>query len=271
MHLPYQQDPRIIPTGDDNFVTNNTMSALERLGLKEHQGTEIATPVLDLYNFFVSCGTNPTPFPPCFEGFRPSRSSIISCHSHLAYRRVKADVHLIGIKGKPFDQQWYLLAVRSPASVCQLFRENINSVLGMVRYLVSGGIPFATVRCLPFLPSARREPRSRLGFRTQGHIFDAVDYNSYEEAKIDLLKSSVGRAALMRGGIVWRLANGIVPVKSVTKGPNPSIKEDGCVWDSMDEFKLVDDSLSLRDEDVICGMYYVETSMFMRICCDVQR
>ncbi|KAM6490052.1 hypothetical protein JOM56_014631 [Amanita muscaria] len=260
VHLPYQHDPRItVPTAGNEGLTDKPMSALERLGLKAHEGTGVETAALDLYNFAISHAKTPVAFPPSFEGFRPSGCSIVLDHPRLAYRRVKANAHLVGIKGKPLDQQWYLLAVRNPVDICQLFRENIESVLAMARYLLSCGIPFATVRCLPLTPAARREPRPRLGFRRQGHVFDAADYNAYEEAKNDRLKSSVGRAALMRGGIVWRLAKDVVPVKSVTKGPSPGIKEDGYVWDTMDDFRLVDDSLSLRDEDVICGMYYVET------------
>ncbi|KAF8868067.1 hypothetical protein BD779DRAFT_1379158, partial [Infundibulicybe gibba] len=99
-----------------------------------------------------------------------------------------------------------------------------------------------------------------LGYRPRGYKFDIQDYCAYDEAKHDILSSSLGRAALMRGGIVWRLSRGAVLPKAVTAGlPTSSVMNEGSVVGMLGSDYLADQLLDDEGEDIICGVYHVYT------------
>lgn len=74
------------------------------------------------------------------------------------------------------------------------------------------------------------------------------------------------RTALMRGGIIWRLARewmGIeVEVDEILEGPSnkvftfgeEAILEDSAIWD---------DNITKEEMDIICGTYNVYTSKYL--------
>jgi hypothetical protein len=89
--------------------------------------------------------------------------------------------------------------------------------------------------------------------------FDVATYVAYEKAKKNVLSSGVGRVALMRGGIVWRLAKGLVKIKDVTKGLTFT---ESTNLGELDDCQLVADGLPQADEDIICGVYHIQTGIF---------
>ncbi|TFK31022.1 hypothetical protein BDQ12DRAFT_573117, partial [Crucibulum laeve] len=94
-----------------------------------------------------------------------------------------------------------------------------------------------------------------LGFLCQNQKLDLLDYKHYEEIRDNLLRSSIGRAALMRGGIIWRLAYNVVSLKEVTKGPSPTASQFGVIVGVDAGWNLIDDGISPSAEDIICGVY----------------
>lgn len=241
-------------------TTDKILEAMSRIGVKKYMGSTYDHAVLDLYNFCVTNEKNPFAFPPLWDYHPDWRDQIIN-HEKFKYSRVDAKLHLIGMNdGKDLTKQWYLLALRNPCTVVQLFRENPHSHGEMVRSLIARGMPFATVKCLKREPPVPLNRKSLgLGIRSTGHKFDSSDFLAYDTLKKELLNSELGRAALMRGGIVWRLAKNVVKVKKVVQGPTALVHTQGHHYGYMGGFSLADDMLEQADEDVICGVYHVLT------------
>ena len=91
-----------------------------------------------------------------------------------------------------------------------------------------------------------------MGYQPRSH-----DYNAYVSARTDVLHSHYGRAALLKGGLIARLARDTVGISDILSGPDPSTS---VMLGTVGGVKLVDDQLSTYLLDVISGVYYVETS-----------
>ncbi|KAF9473969.1 hypothetical protein BDN70DRAFT_778333, partial [Pholiota conissans] len=93
-----------------------------------------------------------------------------------------------------------------------------------------------------------------LGERPSKYKPSIDDYNEYLRRRRDLLTSSKGRAALMHGGIVARIARDVLDQHTILDGPSP----DAVTVGTHQRFNLYDDKLSENDTDIICGVYYVD-------------
>ncbi|KAH8115503.1 hypothetical protein DFH11DRAFT_1488066, partial [Phellopilus nigrolimitatus] len=112
-----------------------------------------------------------------------------------------------------------------------------------------------------------------LGWRPKGYVPDDLDYGVYEDRVRDLLAdSSRARAALMTGGIVWRLAVefiGVEGVKCVLDGPSDRVyqsifltrkaKAVSAQEGTPGSSTWWDDSLTDGELDLICGTYKIYT------------
>jgi hypothetical protein len=96
--------------------------------------------------------------------------------------------------------------------------------------------------------------------------FKAVyaDYIAYEQYCHEFMNEACARAALLHGGILWRLALHSLGFDSL---PSALI---GLSWDAVPFRQMLtindvthfDDDLSEEEVDFICGTYYVYTSKF---------
>ncbi|TFK33350.1 hypothetical protein BDQ12DRAFT_442568 [Crucibulum laeve] len=165
-------------------------------------------------------------------------------------------------------KQWWIFAFESAATVLQVYRGAwSNTMAGTARELLQRGIPFHTVRCIQGHrkpPSLPIYSKSGLGVRSKEHAITIADYVAYEQRRDELLQGPAGRAALMRGGLLWRLARGIVSDKAVTKGPSKGVHLHGNVHyvisrtEGQDDY-LIDDGLHKTAEYILVGMYCVPT------------
>lgn len=238
------------------------LPAMARLGVKKLMGGQLDQVVLDIYNFFISNTHTPRAFPPIWD-FHPHYHDLITRNGVFQYQRAGRDVHLLGVTGSPLSSQWYVLAIRDATTILQIFRQSPRSLLGIARDLLNQGTPFHTVKCVKEVPSPPPErPNFGLGHRPEGHKFHPCEYSAYERAKSNILSSAFGRVALLRGGILWRLAKDMVSIKSVTRGPTSSCKTQGNLVGRYDSYGLVDDFLTSEEEDIICGVYHVYTGSY---------
>lgn len=237
--------------------------ALKRLGIESaHHTEETSACSVDLYNYF-HLAKDPKLSPPSWD-FAPTLHRQIVNHGYFHYSRISSERHVIGVRGKPLVNQWYLLVLYDARAVTELFYQQLESIGQMVRYLIQQGMPFATGKPVlrpPRTPAATHSEPT-LGFRHRSHTFDLVDFSAYETKKIDVLQGSAGRAALMRGGIVWRLAYDTVAPKRVTNGPASNVAWSGKNIGDLNGHTLVDDNLSPAAEDAICGVYKVYTGIY---------
>ncbi|TFK31245.1 hypothetical protein BDQ12DRAFT_619217, partial [Crucibulum laeve] len=111
-------------------------------------------------------------------------------------------------------------------------------------------------------PSPTLYSSTSLGVLPRLHKFTLEDYRKYERERDKIFASPSGRAALMAGGMTWRLAQGIVLERLVIKGPSKDVRRIGAVYGTPDVLSiLVDDGLHVTAEDIIHGTYFVQTGL----------
>ncbi|TCD60678.1 hypothetical protein EIP91_009712 [Steccherinum ochraceum] len=165
----------------------------------------------------------------------------------------------------------WILALPSAMSCAHVLRAGWRrDLVEMAMRLTERGIPFNTYLVNPVRGDAveyhdNDDARQRtLGFYGKGDRLYPADHAWYVNRRDDLLENQphVLRAALLRGGILWRLAIEYVLSKEadvtdlVTGGPGrrclsfggmPSFTEDGQ--------ELWDDTLTEEEENIICGVF----------------
>ncbi|KAJ3886305.1 hypothetical protein GG344DRAFT_69781 [Lentinula edodes] len=114
-------------------------------------------------------------------------------------------------------------------------------------------------RAIPY-----RRP-AMLGLRPASFKPTLQDYCAYEILRDDFLRSARGRAALLAGGIISRLAREVVDVNDVCDGPTGHALQEGeyslCVWEAGQNRAFWDDQLTNEEMDLICGSYEVVTGL----------
>lgn len=160
------------------------------------------------------------------------------------------------------------LSVDNPLTALQIIRSNWGpSLCDVAIALVSRGIPFNTFLRNPTLQYNHqyRQKWHELAptpiHTPPGVIFARLNtlecYTSYVEARDEFLKDTRHiRAALLQGGIVWRLAIDILEPGIVLKGPSEFFELTGKPY-LLGEDEMWDDTLSESELDFICGVFRV--------------
>jgi hypothetical protein len=138
--------------------------------------------------------------------------------------------------------------------------------LELCHFLLQRGVQFRTL-----LPISSRDARPSpippkiLPLRGAGYVFTATDYDAYVQERAALLRSArLRRAALMSGGIVWRLVVSEVSFSEALQGPTIATTTHGCglfVPGSKSDCSFCDDTLSESEGEAICGRVYCYTGM----------
>ena len=157
--------------------------------------------------------------------------------------------------------QWALV-LEDPATALECLRRHWGPhFVDIANQLCSRGHPFST--CIPG-PSPIAQPRPpiiSLGYRSKGYIPLPCDYAAYEGLRNKFLATPRGRAALLKGGIIWRLAREIIPEVAVLTGPSSEASTTGQALACEGQY-LWDDQLSEEELDLISGVYKVYTGTF---------
>ena len=157
------------------------------------------------------------------------------------------------------DVDWKV-ALHDSVSVLQVLRSHWGpSPIAVIQELVGRGIPFQTLRShagCSLLPS---DP-VRVGHNicsVSSRLY-SDDYAAYERnRRAQLSDGRVARAALRRGGIVWRLA---MEDLSGTHLTSVAFEPGAVRFDvPTSEGRLVDDDLTTTEADIITGQYRVLT------------
>jgi hypothetical protein len=135
----------------------------------------------------------------------------------------------------------------------------------VARNLLNRGMQFCTLLALKSLPRYVASPLP-VPCRLFGYEFTIQDYYAYEQERAALLKNPrIARAALLRGGIVWRLAVTTMSFDDVLQGPSTAVTvhRHGNIFKSANNsVDLCDDGLSQDELDVICGLHYCRNGTF---------
>lgn len=165
----------------------------------------------------------------------------------------------------------WVLAVHDPLTVNQILRENRGpSVFHVCQYLLENGIHFKTLAAHPCpvswlwpskpMPLFYKNVPLALGARMD-RDFTVEDYEAYTDQRDAIIKSHRGRAAFLRGGIVWRLARECMSYEDVLMGPSGCHTREDYI--NLDGMGFVDDELSEHELAVICGTYRVLPGKFV--------
>ena len=201
-----------------------------------------------------------------------------SCPSYLAHRdrqhpslqitrwkTANCDLFAIQYDASALDEHVDYAVLVDALTAVELFRRrNIRSCVEAVTFLAANGISFRTVRDFHPLVGALRGVSLDicLGWRHRTFQATPYDYASYERRARDLLSGPRGRAAILRGGIVWRLACLLLDVQPheyppATRGPSEQALEYGEVFVPPRGSPHYDDALSNEELDLVCGTYKV--------------
>ncbi|KZT31843.1 hypothetical protein SISSUDRAFT_1038161 [Sistotremastrum suecicum HHB10207 ss-3] len=169
------------------------------------------------------------------------------------------------------DQTPYNLIVFTATDAVWVYRRNHHSVFAAVHKLVEHGIPFATV----IRDTRRRDPppgstppfytlpshSEAMPFRRNDDPFTTADYERYKDHCRTVLYRPGGRAALMQGGLFWRIAKQYINTVAVTSGPSTDATTYGHCWgfkvkSSNHEGQVFDDLLTNDVAEVLCGVVY---------------
>lgn len=198
------------------------------------------------------------------------------CHMQLGngeltrLRKVTSTMKL-KLGDKDAASTWYMydfgrgwaIAVDSPEAaltLCRLGRVQ-DTLEGMMRSLVGLGFRFRTVgwlnastlHSLP-IPHSRHLPERR-----SDHCFDSRDYQEYLHTLEGLLTEPRMRAAILRGGVVWRIAYPFVGLEPVLRGP--TYQQGWVTQDDHNEDLYIDDDLTPTELKLIVGTYKCWTGL----------
>ncbi|KAK0479122.1 hypothetical protein IW261DRAFT_1336724 [Armillaria novae-zelandiae] len=167
------------------------------------------------------------------------------------------------------DETKEVLLLSSSASTIQVLRHQWGcrpgqSIYDIIHELLDRGIAFNFAIPGPYR-SLKAEPdpiHARIaGYRPKNYKPDHLDFVAYEWHRNAFLRSPRGQAACLMGGIVGRLAHGVVPYEDVYHGPSEDVFEDGVNFQDSEQpsVTLWDDRLTSDELDLVCSVYRIDT------------
>lgn len=157
----------------------------------------------------------------------------------------------------------WILLVADASTALECARHYFDtSIFDVARYLLLRGSPFATaIKAGSSFVSQHSSLKDALGRRDAVYTPNAADYAEYETKRDAFLGQARGRAAQLKGGIIWRLSKHAVGHDKVLVGPSDEVADNARVF-SVGSDTYVDDDLSEDEMDLICGVYKVVTGSY---------
>jgi hypothetical protein len=152
------------------------------------------------------------------------------------------------------------IAVSTPAAAFYVARlKDDLTDTDIAHELIMEGIRFHTVQRRDSLIEAGREFPAAVDIAMilGDHTFTWDDYNLYHEQRCEILASARGRAALMRGGFIRRVALGFVRPSDVLRGPSGVHERADYMFVAKDlaGVEYIDDELTNEECDMLSGLY----------------
>jgi hypothetical protein len=151
------------------------------------------------------------------------------------------------------------------ATVLECYR-GCSTLTEMLHFLSTNGRPFRTLfpRCLLEQPKPQRVLAApTLGVFSPDFSPMLRDYHCYERLRRDFCQLPRIRAAVLKGGIIWRLVLdgiGASAEEIVSDGPSDQVLTYGTSFQDPDSSDvLYDDKLTEGEMDFICGVYTLFT------------
>ena len=163
------------------------------------------------------------------------------------------------------DTAWEL-ALPDAASALECVRRQLGPhTVSLAEHLVERGIPFLTLSRTIVNPvlTSHGTPHNdiSLGYRPIGYTPHLADYAVYRASLASFLRRPHARAALLKGGIIWRLAREFLDNEAVLMGPSEHALHGILGTFTCDGAKFCDDQLTEGEMDLISGVYKVYTGV----------
>ena len=170
------------------------------------------------------------------------------------------------VRYRESEDLWWSVFV-DDTTVLELWRrEGVRNVRDVCSLLLHRGSHFR----IAYKPSRRdaqgfvlQSPKPVfLGWRSPDFRPDGWDFKAYETRAIDVLSAPRGRAALLHGGIIWRIAVELLGqggLSDVLRGPSADIWRHGREVHEDGGKSWYEDALTTYELDVISGVYKVYT------------
>ncbi|KAJ7601564.1 hypothetical protein DFH06DRAFT_1025663 [Mycena polygramma] len=226
---------------------------------------------MDQFRLFLAyCKRAHSPFdiPSSLLDFHQKDSELYSDWAVHVRTEVLNDQGYYVISEKEQQSHSLFIVVQSAANALETVRQGWGpSISDVAENLLSRGMSFMTC-CRSTITSPaplklQRRSYSGLGYRPPNYKPDMRDYQAYVEIRQRFMSSPRGRAALLYGGIVGRLARSEASKEEALRGPSDDALVEGiCLWDGRSPFAYWDDCLTQQEIDLICGVYHVATGEF---------
>ncbi|EFI27103.1 hypothetical protein CC1G_14928 [Coprinopsis cinerea okayama7 len=151
----------------------------------------------------------------------------------------------------------WLLSVTTADDAVLVMRLHRLGLRDLAVHLATAGIRFHTLAPVtlefPSRSTYLRPPPQALPIRTPGYVFTQRDYDAYLHARALLLADPRMRAAIQRGGILWRLAVSVLSPWDALAGPTgaPGL----ALVHPRTGHQLIDDALTTEEVQILCGSY----------------
>ncbi|PPQ84886.1 hypothetical protein CVT26_008733 [Gymnopilus dilepis] len=259
LHPKPLPDPHMYPQAKD------ISQFLKLIGLDNAEPDFLDSALLPLgMDFITLLSSKESPAPDNWD-LTAHRPEAIINSIRFPFLRIIDDNLFLFYFGDKSTVSW-VLGVESPADallICRLDQRLNDYEVG--RTLLQRGIPFHTfvaarvVTHIPRGPIFRRPPQKR----RKGYEWSREDYDAYVLQRDTLLQiPRVARAALLSGGILWRLATQALTFDTVLQGPtaNSTSHRHGYVQVIKgNDMELRDDGLTDEEIEILIGLYFCET------------
>ena len=170
-----------------------------------------------------------------------------------------------------FEERFYHLVVPQATVAIECYRRGFVSIPFAAQRLLDCGKSFRTFMS-PTRDAIQTRPCFVLPHRPTGFTFQPSHYPLYKRELEFFFQYPHARAALLEGGILWRLAMEYLDPRDALDGPSESACDFGEVVHLPDGTKLVDDCLTNDERDLICCSYIVYTGAFILCltCLDIK-
>lgn len=155
----------------------------------------------------------------------------------------------------------WTIALTSARDAIKAFRELVrgdqaHSTITLARALLESGVEFRTLLPLTAGPLVGLQSNQLIPFRTHRHIYTLADYHLYVEKRSRILSSPCGRAALLAGGLVARIAREHIDLDSASFGPSSAVTSHQIGFHvDVGDVVYWDDMLTEDEINVLCGLH----------------
>jgi hypothetical protein len=201
----------------------------------------------------------------------------LDCRLYINHRNIMSSVQCLSSRDLVLhhlnrdDGFDWSLSVTSVVNLFNAMRLDLRATKYTVaRHFLDHGVAFRTLVKLPPTFRPLPPPPDPLWFvkiksiRCSDTVFTTADYTAYESHRRLILSQVHARAALLKGGIIWRLAREDIGLNDVLDGPSSMALKHGI---GFCEDGFLDDELTTEELDGICGVYQCFTGKFFKSFC----